>query len=148
MDSCLNQLNDYNYIWHLDGADRLASPALQLEPDDVLKEHNNTVEWLNQCLPTLRGNVVVISHHPPSFKSIEPDYVNNETLGAYASNLENLIKKHDIDIWIHGHVHGSQSYNLHNTHVVCNPRGYDPDGLNPNFTPEKALDLRDYETII
>ena len=141
MKVCSETMNDYVYVWHMGGDSNLT-------PNDFLKEHENTVTWLNQCLPTLRGNVVVISHHPPSFKSIESDYVHSDTIGAYASNLESLIERHSIDLWVHGHVHGSQDYELHNTQVVCNPRGYTPDGLNPNFDPEMELNLRDYEETI
>ena len=141
METCRKELSEYSYVWHT-GVEKHITPA------DTLSENRNTVEWLKQCLPTLRGNVMVISHHPPTFKSIEPDYVNADTVGAYASNQEVLIGMENVKVWAHGHVHGSQSYYLKGTHVVCNPRGYFPDGLNKKFDADRNLNLIDYETSI
>jgi Icc-related predicted phosphoesterase len=141
MERCGQMLNEYSYVWHK-GVEKHITPA------DTLAENRNTVEWLKQCLPTLRGNVMVISHHPPSFKSIEADYVTKDTVAAYASDQEALMEHDNVKVWAHGHVHGSQSYRLNDTHVVCNPRGYHPDGLNPKFDADRQLNLIDYETTL
>ena len=141
MEVCGKMLNEYGYVFHEDGRSRIT-------PKDTLQENKNTVTWLKQCLPTLRGPVMVISHHPPSFESIEEDYVSSDTIGAYASNQEALLQRENVKVWVHGHVHGSQSYYLHGTHVVCNPRGYNPDGLNPKFDEDRQLNLIDYERSI
>lgn len=138
IESCSELCNEYNYIWKTGGKSNITT-------SDILTEHKESVTWLNQCLPTLRGNVMVITHHAPSFESIEPDYVGSETVGAYASNLEGLIAKNNIDIWIHGHIHATQSYRLHGTHVISNPRGYHPHGINPKFNSVSEIDLKDYE---
>lgn len=138
MDTCSQMMNEYVYVWHEGGRDNIT-------PTDILNEHRNSVEWLNQCLPTLRGNVMVITHHPPSFLSVEHDYVCRDTVGAYASDLEDLIMKHNIDIWAHGHVHGSQNYTLHGTNVICNPRGYYPKNTNPEFDSISEIELSQYE---
>ena len=139
--TCSERCNEYNYIWKPGGRDNIT-------PADILTEHKASVEWLSRCLPTLRGNVMVITHHAPSFESIEPEYVCNDTVGAYASNLEGLMASNHIDIWAHGHIHGSQNYRLHGTQVICNPRGYTPEGLNPKFNSVSEIDLKDYETPI
>ena len=146
MDVCLDMLNEYHYVWHNDDKD-----FRNITPANTLAENKNTVAWLKQCLPTLRGNVMVISHHPPTFESIEPDYVHKDTIGAYASDQEFLLAKHNnLLVWAHGHIHGSQSYKLHGTHIVCNPRGYItdeiPEGVNPKFDADRQLNLIDYET--
>ena len=36
-------------------------------------------------------------------------------------------------LWIHGHMHDSFDYEINGTRVVCNPRGYTPFELNPDF---------------
>lgn len=136
--TCSEVCNEYNYIWHPGGRENI-------EPKDIIKENTNTTVWFNQCIQTLNGNVMVITHHAPTFESIESDYVDNDTVGAYASNREGIMAANsNLKVWVHGHIHGSQSYNLHGTNVVCNPRGYSPDGLNPNFQPDHQLNLEDY----
>lgn len=67
---------------------------------------------------------VVVSHHAPSEMSIHEDYKGQLLSPAYASNLESFMDEHKPDIWIHGHVHNSFDYNIYNTRVLCNPRGY------------------------
>ena len=39
-------------------------------------------------------------------------------------------------LWIHGHKHESFDYEVNGTRVVCNPRGYAPNALNPDFRPD------------
>ena len=122
-----DRMNDYNCISY-------PFPGMDMQPSDTLYEHDNTVYWFNQALPTLRGKVVVVTHHAPSFRSISDDYVTSETIGAYASDLEDIIYKHEPELWIHGHIHDTRDYMIHNTRVLCNPKGYPrKDDTNGNF---------------
>lgn len=77
---------------------------------------------------------VVVTHHAPSAKSIAPKLSEELTSAAYASHLDEMIKANNIDVWIDGHVHNSCDYNVGNTRIVCNPRGYCPDWLNPSLS--------------
>jgi hypothetical protein len=38
-------------------------------------------------------------------------------------------------------MHQSCDYKIGETHVLCNPRGYYPDGLNPDFNPELIIEV-------
>lgn len=120
-------LNDYRAIFksYLDHSN--------VDVDFIQKENHNTIEWFEQCLPTLNGNVFMITHHCPSFKSIDEDYTGSDVVTAYASNFEDLIKKYDnIKYWAHGHVHSSKCYPVGQCIVLSNPKGY-PQDPNPNF---------------
>ena len=44
-------------------------------------------------------------------------------------------------LWVHGHMHESYDYEVYGTRVVCNPRGYAPDALNPDFWPDLVVDI-------
>jgi len=90
-------MNDYHIIRHGDRA---------LNPSDTLHEHDETIEWFNKCLPMLRGKVVMVTHHCPTFYSIHGRYANNMA-GAYASDLTKFIEQHSPSVWVHGHVHES-----------------------------------------
>ena len=132
MDHCRDRMNDYQLIWDRDNN--------RLQPETVLAEFDNSFTWLNQCLPTLRGPVTVISHHAPSFQSVEASYRSSDVRGAYASNLETFIESHPaIKHWVHGHIHGNNDYTIGQTRVISNPRGYCGKGANPKFNPELTL---------
>ncbi|AUS02838.1 3',5'-cyclic AMP phosphodiesterase protein [Vibrio phage 2.275.O._10N.286.54.E11] len=80
---------------------------------------------------------VVISHHGPSTKSIDTDYIGDELNYAYISDQSEDIFDYAPNLWIHGHVHQNFDYEIGDTRVVCNPRGY-PNRIgggfeNPNF---------------
>jgi predicted phosphodiesterase len=83
----------------------------------------------------------VITHHLPSFKSIpshfqgEGHYPEN---ALYASNLENLMNA-DITAWVHGHSHMQAYYNIGDTKIIANPRGYR--GEDTNYDPYILFDL-------
>ena len=120
-------MNDYHCI-------RYGPTYRKLRPDDVLKEHKETLEWFKQCVPTLNGPVVMITHHAPSFQSIGPEYVDDSLNGCYATDLSNFILNNEnIKYFFHGHIHANSDYHIGQCRVLANPRGYDPNGLNRNF---------------
>ena len=116
-------MNDYHII---------RNGSADLDPSDTLHEHDETIAWLNQVLPTLRGKRFIITHHAPSLQSISGRYGEGIT-GAYASNLTKMIEYHAPDYWVHGHLHVSNDYKIGDTRIISNPRGYTPHGLNPDF---------------
>ena len=145
MDNAEGGLNDYQYIY----TDRIQrnNPAdfTRLENINakyILAEHKNTIAWFDQCLKTLNGPVFVITHHCPSFQSIDEDYTGSDVVTAYASDLTRLIQKNpNVRMWSHGHVHSSKLYKVGNCTVLSNPKGYPGKGGNPNFKWDFALDL-------
>ncbi len=48
------------------------------------------------------------------------------------SDLEDLIRRFDVDLWLHGHTHHNVDYRVGDTRVVSNQRGY-PDQPVPGF---------------
>jgi Icc-related predicted phosphoesterase len=60
---------------------------------------------------------------------------------AYASNLDKLVDASQAKLWIHGHIHRPISYQIGETRVVSNPRGY-PDGpIDPDFDPALVIEV-------
>lgn len=67
---------------------------------------------------------VVVSHHMPSHRLCHPRF-GNEINGGFASHSDSLlIGENAPDVWIHGHTHDTIDMMLHDTRIVCNPRGY------------------------
>jgi len=120
-------MNDYDLI--ILGEDKL-------HPEDTLWEHNNSVEWFNQVLPTLNGDVVMITHHAPSIQSIKGRYDREMTKHAYHTDLTRLIANHpNLKVWCHGHTHVQNDYKVQQCRVLSNPFGYDGYELNKSFCP-------------
>ena len=93
---------------------------------DATNEHRKTLEELYLALESNADKVVVVSHHSPSVLSIHPQYkYDTEMNYGYHSRLEGVMAKYPkIKLWIHGHVHDEFDYEVYDTRVVCNPRGY------------------------
>ncbi len=109
------QVNDYFCIYK-DGR--------YLQPDDTEAIHHSSLAWLRGELERgFDGRTVVVSHHAPSMQSWHHSPLDVARY-AYCNELEELTKTFPLDLWIHGHTHATQNYRLHNTQVLCNPRGY------------------------
>lgn len=98
-------------------------------PEDSVELHKRFKQYVEVVTDFLGENpnkYVVCTHHSPSFQSMAPWYANDQLMnGAYHSNLEELMERRPcIKLWTHGHTHEPFDYMVHNTRVVCNPRGY------------------------
>lgn len=99
----------------------------KLKPEDTVKRHRETLDYFSKTLAEIGDEpTVVVTHHPPSDKSITPEYANQFHMnGAFCSNLSEFILDHpQIKVWTCGHVHNRHSYCIGGTRIVCNPRGY------------------------
>jgi len=96
--------------------------------------------------------VVVVSHHAPSTMSIDFARYGNDILNwAYVSSLEDPIMDTSPIMWVHGHTHTSFHYEIGDTRVITNPRGYakkipkvEPPvyvNENPNFDPTLRIEV-------
>jgi Icc-related predicted phosphoesterase len=121
----------------------------KVRPKDLLEKHSRSRSFLtNELDASFDGPTVVISHHAPCEKSIHERYkTQSGHLGAaYASRLEHLMGP-AVPLWIHGHTHSSIDYNMYGTRVVCNPRGYPPKHLNPDFLADLVVELTSSPTL-
>ncbi len=114
------QLNDFWVIKNKKHRD--------LDPKDVVEIHKEHKAFIFEQIGKARDEgadkVVVISHHAPSFLSIHPKWAGSPINAAFSSDLMEDIKETQPDYWFHGHMHDNFSYEIGNTKVLCNPRGY------------------------
>ena len=111
-------------------------------PEDAIRLHTASRDWLAAMLAEpFAGKTVVITHHAPSSQSVHPKYARDLLTPAFASNLENLMDGDRATLWVHGHMHESFDYEVYDTRVVCNPRGYAPEALNPDFKPNWIIEI-------
>ena len=118
-----------------------------LRPEDTREIHLAQREWLRRALMGFTslsegfpGPTVVITHHAPCTRSIAPQFVGDTLNPAFASDVTDLMGP-QVALWIHGHMHNSSNYVERGSRVICNPRGYFPHGLNPDFDPMSVVEV-------
>jgi len=108
---------------------------------DTAAIHDRSRIWLTQQLEENRGaNIVVVTHHAPSRRSLPARYDEDLLSAAYASHLDELVERSRARLWIHGHVHERQDYAIGSTRILCNPRGY-PGEPETGFMPDLVADV-------
>lgn len=70
------------------------------------------------------GPTVVVTHHAPHPRSVQPRHQGSALSPAFVSNLNALIEEFQPELWIHGHDHGSHDYRVGRTRVLANQAGY------------------------
>ena len=111
-------------------------------PEDSIILHNQSIKWLKSELKKeYSGKTVVITHHLPSYLSVHEKYKKSSINPCFYSDLDDIIKKFSLDLWIHGHTHDSFDYILDNTRIVCNPRGYKNNEENQKFNPSLLVEI-------
>ena len=114
-------MNDYRIIRNSD------TKYARLKPLDTYNRHIKSLNYIKSVVETdTNKKYVVVGHHAPSKKSVKPRYAEEvEMNGAYSSDLDDFILAHpQIKLWTHGHTHDLFDYNIGDTRIVCNPRGY------------------------
>jgi len=95
-----------------------------ITPEHLIQQFKKSTNYIYKKLKREKKQTIVITHHAPSFKSINPIYANNTLNGAFVSNLEYIIQDCSPSLWIHGHCHTFFNYMIDGTRIVCNPYGY------------------------
>jgi Icc-related predicted phosphoesterase len=111
-------MNDFRIVkWKKEGG--------RFRPWDAASFHASTLKYFDEASAGL-DNVVIMSHHAPSFKSVHPKYhYDTQVNHGYYSDLEQFIlDRPQIKLWTHGHMHSCFDYTVGGTRIVCNPRGY------------------------
>lgn len=111
------QINDFKQIRVVEGE------GGRFWPMTARGVHLKTVDWLQKQLKEGDpSRTVVVTHHAPHWMSVDAQYANDLSTGAFASDLSRLMG--NSCLWLHGHVHHSNNYTVSGTRVVSNPRGY------------------------
>lgn len=114
----------------------------ELTPSEWVEMHAFSRAFIERTLrEPFDGPTVVVTHHAPSGKSIPDRFLNDPSSACYASRLESLMLDYSPALWVHGHIHESLDYEIGDTRVVTNPRGYAGHELNPRFNPAFTVDI-------
>ncbi|WP_103028429.1 metallophosphoesterase [Salinibacter altiplanensis] len=133
--ACRANVDDYRRI-HLLRARR------PLRPRDTARLHQTSVRWLQRRLADSPSGVratIVLTHHPPSPRSVDPRYPHSLTSAAFVAREGPLVEASGAPLWVHGHVHASFDYRLGDTRVLANPQGHGTE--NPDFRPDLTVEV-------
>lgn len=118
-------MNDFKIIYN--GIDDNLNPVIW-HPRDAVEKFNTTLAFLRDQLDVHRNKkVVVVTHHSPTQKGINPDHVRDIIINhGYYTDLEKFIADHpQIHTWVFGHTHIQNKFLIGETNVVSNARGYE-----------------------
>jgi len=115
---CARLLNDYEVITWSNG-------GRTLQPADTRALHLASREWLAERLAVKHdGPTVIVTHHAPLLRTQPPSPVHRALVGAFASDLTELMDGDRAALWVFGHTHRTTDLQVEGTHVISNPRGY------------------------
>ena len=116
---CKDSMSDYYVIRNGDKT---------LMPMDVYEINQSARDCLFEYLesPLSQHKQIVVTHHAPSYASVERQYATDDLSYAYVNTgLDKmLLDGNGPNVWIHVHIHAQNDYMHGNTRVISNPRGY------------------------
>ena len=122
MEECQDKINDFRQVEAI-----TASKVLDL----FYKER----DWIDSELSVaFAGPTVVVTHYAPSPQS--PSVFHGSLLGGgFVTDLEDMILKHQPNLWIHGHTHDNCDYTVGRTRILSNQSGYGWEEAHKGFRP-------------
>jgi predicted phosphohydrolase len=143
-----SRMNDYGTIIRT----RDGQYVGKLRADQTYYEHRKSKAFIEDELAKAKTEglrAVVVTHHGPSWLSVSPEFIYDSLNGAYVSDLDEVMIQYEPELWVHGHVHTSHSYEVGRTRVRTNPRGYFIFGKveNDDFDESGLIELSVMETV-
>jgi len=97
------------------------------KPEHSVRLHNESLYHLKEFFRNFNEKHqrrVIVTHHAPSYESVDPKYKGSDLNGAFASELGYEILERQPVLWVHGHMHNNSDYMIGETRIICNPLGY------------------------
>lgn len=104
----------------------------------VAAENTRCVKFLRQ---TMKPGDVVVTHHLPSFRSVDPKYIDSSLNPFYVCDMSKDIMRSKPALWIHGHCHVAVDYHVGDTRVTSNPFGYIHRNETYGFDWNRSIDM-------
>lgn len=116
----------------------------KLRVNDIYQINQRSKRYIFETLKLIKkehpgARTVVVTHHGPTAKSLDPSYHASRINAAYVSPWHEEILAGGPDYWIHGHVHDPKEYPVGETTVLVNPIGY------PDQIPDASFKILEVE---
>lgn len=104
---------------------RIRNGELRLSSERFNEEHTRCHNFIKKAVNGSEAkNIVVVTHHVPSFALMAEEFKNSSINGAFTSELGNFIADSRINCWIYGHSHRNIDAIIGDTRCVSNQLGY------------------------
>ena len=110
----------------------------------AVEKHRATKSFLEKALDENKDkNVIVVTHHAPTYQGINPLPGGNALDAGYASNLESFIlDRPQIKYWVFGHTHVQRKFQIGDTWLVSNAQGYQGyEGVSKTFNADTWFEV-------
>ena len=108
------------------------------------KMHELDLQYVNRIINYCnekKYKLTLITHHPPSFRTLEGSRKRRRFESLYASELDYLLDKDSIKNWICGHTHANfDFYSEKGTRVISNQKGKPRDKIR-SFSRNCTIEL-------
>ncbi|MGD9785410.1 MAG: metallophosphoesterase [Hyphomicrobiaceae bacterium] len=114
------------------------------QPEHARAAFLSALDALRSALETAgERNTIVVTHHAPSRKSLNPLFMGNGLDGAFASTLDGFISQlQTVPFWVHGHTHVQRRYTIGQTTILANCLGLPGKGrASGNFSTRKSFEI-------
>jgi len=120
---CSQAMNDFNQI-------------VNFSPEKQTDIHNHNLKFIIDEIDRLNDkDIVVVTHHSPTFKLVDDYYIGNRVNCCYSSDLDILLEQTNskVKYWVTGHSHTYKRMNVEGVDVMRNPVGYCKYSENKNY---------------
>ena len=104
---------------------RIRNGEFRLSAERFNEEHLKCLDFIKKAVAESKAkNIVVATHHVPSFALMSEEFKGSSINGAFTSELGNFIADSQINYWIYGHSHRNIDATIGNTQCISNQLGY------------------------
>ncbi len=132
-------MNDVRQIYISEGENAM--------PENMRRWHAEDKAWLADQIEKAgkaQEDLIVLTHHLPSYKLIHPKYEGHPLNFCFAANLEEMMKS-PIRSWLCGHSHTGCEVEIKGVKCGLNPFGYPGEG-GSGYSRERVLEITcDYD---
>lgn len=138
----LDPENDVKTILGMNDVRQIFESEKNASPDFFREWHETDKAWLAQETKkarTAQEDMIVLTHHLPSYKLIHPKYEGHPLNYCFATNLEEMMES-PIRAWLCGHSHTACEVEINGVKCGLNPSGY-PGEEGSGFSRTKLLEI-------
>jgi Icc-related predicted phosphoesterase len=88
--------------------------------------HEHDLRYIKKMIKYCKSKklkLVVVTHHPPSYKALIGAKKKKRFEFLYASNLDHLLDGNDMRLWICGHTHKNIDFDMNGCRLLSNQKG-------------------------
>lgn len=121
---------------------RIRNGETRLTWERFNEEHYRCKQFMEDSMTACKAqNIIVASHHVPSYELIPDEFKGSAINGAFAVEFGDFIADSRINYWIYGHSHRNISKTIGTTQCVSNQLGYVHQGEHLSFLQDAVIEI-------